>query len=277
MKLNINRLVFFFLLFTSINGFSQAEEDYRLIVGVAKFTSLDVRQEHFAAMLSERVLDVLNQQNRFLVIDLDGTARNEVINKAQENYKSKNWIESNKSINAEYTLAGVLTSVKFIRLNAGKGYKATITYTLKIMNTESGEIIQNGTVTLTSSESDIKLTPETALESAIQTTIPELSNYITSSFPIKLNLVRIEKEKNEKALSVLLDGGSKVGVQENLVFECYYIDNSLGKPLPRIVGKIKISKILSEDFSEAKVNTDGKEIYTNFKEEKKIICKNIQQ
>ncbi|NCT10352.1 MAG: hypothetical protein GW772_09790 [Flavobacteriia bacterium] len=277
MKLNINRLVFFFLLFTSINGFSQAEEDYRLIVGVAKFTSLDVRQEHFAAMLSERVLDVLNQQNRFLVIDLDGTARNEVINKAQENYKSKNWIESNKSINAEYTLAGVLTSVKFIRLNAGKGYKATITYTLKIMNTESGEIIQNGTVTLTSSESDIKLTPETALESAIQTTIPELSNYITSSFPIKLNLVRIEKEKNEKALSVLLDGGSKVGVQENLVFECYYIDNSLGKPLPRIVGKIKISKILSEDFSEAKVTTDGKEIYTNFKEEKKIICKNIQQ
>jgi len=277
MKLNINRLVFFFLLFTSINGFSQAEEDYRLIVGVAKFTSLDVRQEHFAAMLSERVLDVLNQQNRFLVIDLDGTARNEVINKAQENYKSKNWIESNKSINAEYTLAGVLTSVKFIRLNAGKGYKATITYTLKIMNTESGEIIQNGTVTLTSSESDIKLTPETALESAIQTTIPELSNYITSCFPIKLNLVRIEKEKNEKALSVLLDGGSKVGVQENLVFECYYIDNSLGKPLPRIVGKIKISKILSEDFSEAKVTTDGKEIYTNFKEEKKIICKNIQQ
>jgi hypothetical protein len=260
-----------------LKGFSQTTEDYRLIVGVTKFTSLDVRQDRFADMLSERVLDILNQQNRFLVIDLDGTARKEVIDKAQENYKSKNWIESNKSINAEYTLAGVLTSVKFIRLNAGKGYKAAITYTIKIMNTESGEIIQNGTATLSSNESDIKLTPETALESAIQTTIPELSNYFTTSFPIKLNLVRIEKEKNEKALSVLLDGGSKVGVQENLVFECFYIDNSLGKPLPRIVGKIKIFKILSEDFSEAKVTTDGKDIYTNFKEEKKIICKNIEK
>lgn len=277
MKLQTKYLFFTFMFISLFKGYSQTEEDYRLIVGVTKFTSLDIRHEQFANMLSERVLDVLNQQNRFLVIDLDGTARKEVINKAQENYKSTNWIEANKSINAEYTLAGVLTSVKFIRLNAGKGYKATITYTIKIINTESGEIIQNGTATLSSNESEIKLTPETALESAIQTTIPELSNYFTSSFPIKLNLVRIEKEKNEKAISVLLDGGSKVGVQENLVFECYYVDNSLGKPLPRIIGKIKISKILSEDFSEAKVSTDGKEIYSNFKEEKKIICKNIEK
>lgn len=277
MRLIKNQIILLYFFFAIFKGYSQTEEDYRLIVGVTKFTSLDVRQERFAEMLSERVLDVLNQQNRFIVIDLDGTARNEVINKAQENYKSANWIESNKSINAEYTLAGVLTSIKFIRLNAGKGYKATITYTIKLMNTESGEIIQNGTATLTSNESEIKLTPETALESAIQTTIPELSNYFSSSFPIKLNLVRIEKEKKEKAISVLLDGGSKLGVQENLVFECYYIDNSLGKPLPKIVGKIKVIKILSEDFSEAKVTTDGKEIYSNFNEEKKIICKNVEQ
>lgn len=277
MKFKILKISIIFFFISSIKCFSQTEEDYRLIVGVTKFTSLDVRQDRFADMLSERVLDILNQQNRFQVIDLDGTARKEVINKAQENYKSANWIEANKSINAEYTLAGVLTSIKFIRLNAGKGYKATITYTIKIMNTESGEIIQNGTATLNSSESEIKLTPETALESAIQTTIPQLSNYFSSSFPIKLNLIRIEKEKNEKAISVLLDGGSKVGVQENAIFECYYVDNSLGKPLPRVVGEIKVFKVLSEDFSEAKVSSDGKEIYTHFKGDKKIICKNLKK
>ena len=87
MKLQTKYLFFTFMFISLFKGYSQTEEDYRLIVGVTKFTSLDIRHEQFANMLSERVLDVLNQQNRFLVIDLDGTARKEVINKAQENYK----------------------------------------------------------------------------------------------------------------------------------------------------------------------------------------------
>jgi hypothetical protein len=255
------------------NSNAQQGEDYRLIVGVAKFTSTNVKQERFANMVSERVLDVLNQQNRFQVIDLDGTARQEAISKSQENYKSKNWIEANKSISAEYTLTGVLTSIKFIRLNAGKGYKATITYITKIINTESGEIIQNGTATFTSSKSEIKLTPESALQSAIQTTVASLSQYFSSSFPIKLNLVRIEKEKKGKALDVLLDGGSKIGISLNTKYDAYFIDNSLGKPLPKFIGELKITRILSEDFSEAKVTDGGKDIFKYLNDGKKIICK----
>jgi hypothetical protein len=255
------------------NSNAQQGEDYRLIVGVAKFTSTNVKQERFANMVSERVLDVLNQQNRFQVIDLDGTARQEAISKSQENYKSKNWIEANKSISAEYTLTGVLTSIKFIRLNAGKGYKATITYITKIINTESGEIIQNGTATFTSSKSEIKLTPESALQSAIQTTVSSLSQYFSSSFPIKLNLVRIEKEKKGKALDVLLDGGSKIGISLNTKYDTYFIDNSLGKPLPKFIGELKITRILSEDFSEAKVTDGGKDIFKYLNDGKKIICK----
>jgi hypothetical protein len=263
-----------FLLGLSIyNTKAQQGEDYRLIVGVAKFTSTNVKQERFANMVSERVLDVLNQQNRFQVIDLDGTARQEAISKSQENYKSKNWIEANKSISAEYTLTGVLTSIKFIRLNAGKGYKATITYITKIINTESGEIIQNGTATFTSSKSEIKLTPESALQSAIQTTVASLSQYFSSSFPIKLNLVRIEKEKKGKALDVLLDGGSKIGISLNTKYDAYFIDNSLGKPLPKFIGEVKITRILSEDFSEAKVTDGGKDIFKYLNDGKKIICK----
>lgn len=273
MKIKILYIVFLLFLIVQKTN-SQQNEDYRLIVGVAKFTSSNVKQERFASLVSERVLDVLNKQNKFQVIDLDGTARNQAISKSQENYKSENWIEANKSISAEYTLTGILTSIKFIRLNAGKGYKATITYTTKIINTETGEIIQNGTATFSSSKSDIKLTPESALQSAVQTTIVPLSAYFSTSFPIKLNLVRIEKEKKEKAVSVLLAGGSKIGVIKDTKFEAYYIDNSLGKPLPKFIGEVKITRVLSEDFSEAKVTDGGKEIYKYINEGKKIICKN---
>ncbi|WP_439131841.1 hypothetical protein [Polaribacter sp.] len=267
--------LFFFVFILSSQIYSQETDDYRLIVGVAKFTANNVKQERFAPMVSERVLDVLNQQNRFQVIDLDGTARKEAIQKAQENYKSENWLEANKSISAEYTLTGVLTSIKFLRLNAGKGYKATITYTTKIINTESGEIIQNGTATFSSGNSEIKLTPESALQSAIQTTINPLKEYFSSSFPIKLNLVRIEEEKKSKATVVLLDGGSKIGITKGQKFQVYFIDNSLGKPLPRIIGEVKITNVLSEDFSDAKVTDGGKKIYKTLNENKKLICKTI--
>ncbi|MEE9409053.1 MAG: hypothetical protein V3V28_13375 [Polaribacter sp.] len=277
MKIKSIFLFTFLLFFIIPNTNSQQGEDYRLIVGVAKFTATNVKQERLANMVSERVLDVLNQQNRFQVVDLDGTAREQAISKSQENYKSKNWIEANKSISAEYTLTGVLTSIKFIRLNAGKGYKATITYTIKIINTESGAIIQNGTSTFSSTKSEIKLTPESALQSALSTTIAPLSSYFSSSFPVKLNLVRIEKEKKGKAQVVLLDGGSKIGVLEGTKFEAYFIDNSLGKPLPKFIGEIKITKVLSEDFSEAKVTDGGKDIHKYLNDGKKIICKTLKK
>jgi hypothetical protein len=51
---------------------------------------------------------------------------------------------------------------------------ATISYTIKIMNTESGSYINNGTQTF-SSESKAMMTPENALQDAINTT-EELSN-----------------------------------------------------------------------------------------------------
>lgn len=258
------------------NAKAQESNDYRRIVGVAKFSATDVRQERFSDAIAERVLDVLNQQNRFQVIDLDGKARKQAINVSQENYKSENWIEDNKSLSAENTLTGVLTSLKFIRLNAGKGYKAAVTYTIKIIDTQSGEIIENGTATFSSTKSDIKLTPESALQSAIETTIPGLKEYFSKSFPIKIDLLRIEKEKKNKALVVLLGGGSKMGLQEKQKFEVYTIDNSLGKPLPKILGEVKITKILSEDYCEAKVVKGNREILASFKEEKKIICKSLK-
>lgn len=279
MKLKYSILFILFIASNLIIG-QEAEEpnsqDHRLIVGVAKFSSSNVKQERFAGMLAERVLDILNQQNRFKVVDLDGAARKQAISKAQENYKSDNWIEDNKTISAEYTLTGVIGSIKFLRLNAGKGYKATITYTIKILNTETGEIIHNGTSSFTSHDSDIKLTPESALQSAITSTEDAVKQYFSTSFPIKLDLLRLEKTKKKKALAVLLGGGSKIGVIEGQKFEVYYIDNTFGKPLPKIIGKIKVSRILSEDFSEAKVIDGHEEIKLNFEEGNKLICKNIK-
>lgn len=272
-------LLFSFLLsivsFHSISGQETNKDDNRLQVGISPFSSKDIKNIKSIAkltpVLKEQVLNALSRQNRFQLIDIDGEGRRLIIN--NQNVRGE-WIED-ETINPKYTLTGILTSVKFIRLNSGKGYKSTISYSINISDTETGEIINNGTAVFNSSKSEIKLTPESAFLSAVKTTIPGLNQYFTNSFPIEIQLVQIEKSKNNKALEVVLKGGSRFGVKEKMTFEVYYIDESLGEPIPKFIGKVKISKILNENFSSAKVMKGQKEIYNHFNSKKNITCKNV--
>ncbi|WP_179320195.1 hypothetical protein [Winogradskyella helgolandensis] len=251
-------------------GLSFAQSETQLILGIADFTANTEQQEQFAGVLKERVIDLLNQTGRFKLVDIEGSARQQSIDKAAENYKS-NWIEGNKSINAEHTLTAFIGNIKFLKLNGGKGYKATITYTIKILNTESGKYINNGTLTLSSSESDIKLTPETALQNAIDTTSEEFKTYIKNSFPIKVSIAKIEEEKKGKALIIILNGGTENGIKKGQVYTSKFIDYSMGSPYPVSIGKVKITEVVNEKFSKAKVIKGGEEILKHFTASDKII------
>lgn len=262
-------LLCFLLSLNTIKG--QQKNNTQLILGVASFTANTPQQQKFTNVLKEQVTDVLNQTGRFKLVDIDGSARKQSIDKASENYKSDNWIENNKSINAEHTLTAFIGNIKFIKLNGGKGYKATITYTLKILNTESGKYVKNGTHTFSSTESKIMLTPETALQNAIETTNDELKKYITSSFPIKVNIAKIEEEKKGKALSIILSGGSENGIEKGQTYTTKYIDYSMGSPYPKEIGKIKIIEVVNEQFSKAKVIKGGLEILKHFTASDEII------
>lgn len=258
-------------------SFAQKEEDNRLVVGIVPFSIKDDRNaakiKKLTPVLREQVFNTLNRQNRFQLVDIDSKGRKLVID--NQSARSEKWIE-NRTINPKYTLSGSLTSVKFIRLNAGKGYKSTINYSLNIADTETGEVISNGTATFNSSESEIMLTPESAFLSAVKTTIPELGKYFTNSFPLEVSLAQIEKEKKNKALEVVLRGGSKYGIKEKMAFEVFYIDESLGEPIPKFIGEVEITKILNENFSVAKVKKGHKDIYKHFNSKVKILCRSIQ-
>jgi nucleoside-specific outer membrane channel protein Tsx len=66
----------------------------------------------------------------------------------------------------------------------GKGYKATISYTIKIMNTESGSYINNGTQTF-SSESKVNDDTRKCIADAINTTEELSIEYNQIIFPTK--------------------------------------------------------------------------------------------
>ncbi len=236
----------------------------QLILGIADFTASTEKQSIYTDVLKERVTDIFNQSGRFYLVDIEGTARKESIDKAKENYKAENWIDDRKSINAEYTLTAFIGNLKFIKLNGGKGYKATISYTIKIMNTESGSIISNGTQTFSSTESKVMITPETALQEAINTTQEGLIEYIKTSFTIKVRIAKIQEIKKEKATILIIKGGSKNGIEEGQEFLSKFIDYSMGAAFPNEIGKIKITKVINENFSEAKVISGGELILKHF-------------
>lgn len=267
-------LVLAFLMIPSVHSqeIEDQKEDNRLTVGVVPFLTKDIRKEKFSLVLKEQVLNALNTQNRFQLIDIDREGRKLIID--IQSVRSKIWIEDN-TINPKYTLTGLLSSVKFIRIN-GQGYKATINYTIKIADTETGEIINKGTATFSSSESEIRITPESAFLNAVEKTVPELNAYFVKSFPIEVPLARIEKSKKNKALEVIIRGGSKFGVEEKMAFETYYIDESLGDPLPKFFGQVEVIKVLNENFSLAKVTKGQKEVFKYFESNQRIICKSIQ-
>jgi len=246
-------------------------ESLQLILGIADFTARTEQQAKFTDVLKERVTDALNQTGRFHLVDIDGTARNESIKKAQSNYKSENWIDDKKSISAEYTLTAYIGDLKFIKINGGAGYKATITYTIKIMNTEKGSIITNGTSTFQSTESKIMLSPENALQDAINTTQDLLIEYVKSSFPIKVRIAKIQEIKKEKACVLIVKGGKKNGIQEGQGFVVKLNDYSMGEAFSTEIGKIKITKVVNENFSEAKVISGGETILKHFYANDEII------
>ena len=138
------KFIITYILIFNVYFLSVAQNDGKLIVGVTKFKSESNPQaEKYSSAITERVLDILKNSNRFTVIDLTSEdARKEVLERGKENYRADNWIDANKAINAEYTVAADISTLKFIHFNGQpSGYKVSIGFVLKLIQTETGKII----------------------------------------------------------------------------------------------------------------------------------------
>ena len=270
----MRKLLFLFFLSIAANC-TQAQNDGKLIVGVTQFTaSSNPAAEKYAGSITERVLDILNNSNRFTVIDLTSeAARKTVLDKAQENYKADNWIDASKAMNAEYTIAADIGTLKFLHITSSQpnGYKVSIGFTLKLIQTESAKIIS--TQTFQSSESKISITPEGALLEAMNTIQDDLKNYFEQNFPFKTLVVKAQEVKKDEAKSVLILAGTPLKLKKGAEFQVYVIDKSLAKPLSVQIGTIKFDSDIDENYSLCKVSSGGDKIQASLGKTEKVYCK----
>lgn len=250
------------------------------ILGVSLFTTAaeSPMAPKFLSSITERVVDVAKKSNRLQVIDLTSNkARENALKRSQENYKAENWLESGKALNAEYVLTGDLGLLKFIKITSTQpnGYKASIAYTIKIIKTETGEITK--TQTFSSYDTEISLMPETAFQKAIESTEQKLLEYFLNEFALTLKIAKLSEEKNGRANGIILQGGATTGAKVGDMFSVVLIDRSLGSPLPKEIGKVKLTTIINDYFSECKVIGGGENISKHFSNKDEIECTLIKK
>ena len=183
-------------------------EDSRMKVGVTGFTNSDENDTKYVSSITERVLSVVQRTNRFLVIDLTSPeARQEALDQAAQNW-NKDWdsddiIDPAKGLNAVYTITGEIGDIKFIKLTSSNpnGYKSTLPITIKIIETESGSVVNSKYFEAATPER--QLTPQDALNKALNVFEPLLTDYVQTTFLLSFQLRESRPRRKARQLRLL--------------------------------------------------------------------------
>ncbi|MEN9907592.1 MAG: hypothetical protein RLZZ540_733 [Bacteroidota bacterium] len=272
---NINVL----LLFCFVNSLiSYSQTAIKPVLGVAEFTS-EINSKYSGAV-AEKVVQIVTNSKRFIVVDrtsYDKVKQELEFQKSEAFIDSKNTVKQDIALAAQNIIVGNILkmSVYAMKNTDGSinGYKSSIAFTLKVNEVESGKTTE--AESFQTEVSPLMLSPESAVNEALNSIEPKLTAYFIKTFPLTTKISKILTSKKESASTVLIAGGKEFGFKEGdkLIVEKNEIID--GKPYPSQIGEIKVLKIAGDDFSECSVSEGGKEILSRFNAAEKLTCKII--
>ncbi len=243
------------------------------VIGVPSFAFEDPVTSNLANQVSEFIVSLLKNSGRYTIVDMTSEEQRKIaLDRAQTNYKAENWIEPFAEKNAEIIVGGEITAIKFVKSNhpTQTGYRAAVTLTIKLIRVETSEITASANFATTTSE--LRLTPETALYSSLQSLETELMNFFRSHvapvFPvIKINGIH-KQSVNRFTAEIPVILGYKTGQKFKLV----WYEKLGGRVVPEIIGEARIVKHISEDFWLMEVTRGDKEFYLHKDKLDEIQC-----
>ena len=258
----------------------RAAADGRPVVGVAKFGSDTETQ--FAGQITERVVDVLINSKRFQVVDRTTVDK---IQQELEFQKSENFIDSKSTTQqgvmqaADFMVTGKIGAINVARVmnvdGSVGGYKASLNFTLKIVETAS--TLSNEAHSFESRGADKMLSPEKAVAAALNTIEPQLVAYFATNFPVNVRIVKVLTVKKDAAATLLVAGGTAMGLHEGDKLTVQKIEQLEGMPYPTDIGEIKVTKVAGDNFSECEVSKGGAPIQALFAAGEKLNCKLVKK
>lgn len=252
------------------------------VIAVVPITTNNYAYKQFASNLTEIVVTSFVKSRRFIVVDrtnFDQIYTEENMQKG-ESFINGEVVAQGKKMGASFIIAGNLANVSVSEAystssTGGRtflGYKARITFSLKIIDVITGEIKETESFTEKSggiSSFGVSLTTnawptkDEAINKCINVSSKTVSKFVDKYFPAMAKIFEITEQKRGKAKEVTITGGSELGLlkgQSLKVVEVSIVDIG-GRTVERKkeIGWLKIESVDDENFSTCKV-TKGDEL-----------------
>ena len=205
-----------------------------------------------------------------------------MIKKEQELQKTEEFFDGNRvqqgaMKGADYQVIGNIRMLNIVRMTSGgdfNGYRATLSFNLKIVNTETSESTE--AQSFESKGASAQLTPERAVDEAIRTLEESMAAYFQEEFPVVLTISRVLKDDDGEAELVLISGGKSHGLKEGDEFLVKSVEMIDGSPYYQEIGRIELSKISGDNFSECEVDKGGKTIMEIIRQKREHVVERIK-
>jgi hypothetical protein len=151
-----------------------------------------------------------------------------------------------------------------------KGYKASISFQLKVNDVAKGD--SDKAESFQTEVSPLMLSAESSVTEAIKSIDQSLNEWILNNFSVSVKLLKVLTLKKNGAESVLVSGGKGFGLKVGdhlLVEKVELLD---GLPYPKQIAEIKLTKFAGDHFAECEVLKGAEELLSRFNAAEKIIC-----
>lgn len=251
-------------------------KDDREVVGVVSFKCS--METPFAGLVTEKVVEILKNSNRFIVVDRTNMDR---VNAEMEYQKREEFIgrtdlaEQGNNLAAKKIVQGTITKIPVYRMkNADgsvRGYKASVAFELKVDNVETGETTQ--ATSFEGKASKECISAQAAVQMAMNSLQDDMAEYFRVTFPLYAKMIKITSEKNGIAEAIMIKAGSKHGVKVGDKFVINSLELIDGEEIPTDLGIATVTKLTGDAFSECKLNKNtGKAVFEKFNANATIRC-----
>lgn len=274
------KILFALLLLTTLNINAQGLQ--KSVVAIYPFSSTtDYQTKQHKETIYQIVESAFVKTKRFSVVErskLMSTLQKEL--QTQE-VMSEDALETGKLLGAKYVVTGHVQAISSVPIknDDGKttGYKANVTYVLKVLDVETSQILNTQTISRTRNTSfggyggDDK-----AINNAINSTSFNVEKWIDINFPVSFPVYKITEEHKKKGAKMLeIIGGADFGMRKGELLRIMQFETIEynGKKITKNVelGRIRIYEVQGNEFSSCKVVKGGEEILKAFKKNPKSI------
>lgn len=250
-------------------------DDDREIVGVAAFkTDFDTP---FSALVTEKVVEVLKNSNRCIVVDRTNRdkVQEELEYQKREEFIGKNVAEQGSSLAAKKLVQGTITKIPVYRMKNSdgsvRGYKASVAFQLKVDDVATQQTTE--AMSFEGKTSKECVSAEAAVQMAMNTLESALAEYFRTTFPLHVKIMKIVNADNGKAETILIKAGKRHSVNVGDRFNVSSIEVFDGEEVSTLLGTVTVTKLVGETFSECKVDKKiSQKLYDEINGKSKLDC-----